>query len=403
MPTLRDALESAIAADFDDRAAHSAYADFLVEQGDPRGELIQVQLALEDDSRPAAERQRLQKREKQLLKEHEREWLAELAPFLLDDDWRSGLWDEESSKGAANWQIERGWLAGIDAPVITPHFAQALQAAPIARCLRRLELGRATSPALESADLADREVLEVLGEAPFLPCLRVLRFGDPGRDEINPENLEYGEVYEPVSVRGDGLVALLAETTRLEVLRLFCLFEEEELFDDLPNLPRLRVFQVHHAPNYDIAALTKHKAYANLEELSLMPHAVCHHESFLPRADVIRFLRSRNARKLRLLRLRLSEMGDPGVKAIIDTGLIDQLETLDLRHGEVTDKGALALAKGIPGGPLQRLDLQRNRLTPTGIAALEALNLPSLRTDFQQQPDEHGNYTDQYLYDGDWE
>ena len=43
--------------------SHSAYADYLMEQGDPRGEFIQVQLALEDPSRPAAERSDAPKRE----------------------------------------------------------------------------------------------------------------------------------------------------------------------------------------------------------------------------------------------------------------------------------------------------------------------------------------------------
>src|SRR5262249_5265412 len=42
------ALEEALAEDPDDRAAHAAYADHLAERGNPRGELIQVQLALED-------------------------------------------------------------------------------------------------------------------------------------------------------------------------------------------------------------------------------------------------------------------------------------------------------------------------------------------------------------------
>src|SRR5436190_22265883 len=54
-PTRR-ALEQALAEDPDDLAAHSAYADLLVELGDPRGEFIQVQLALEREGLDAAER-----------------------------------------------------------------------------------------------------------------------------------------------------------------------------------------------------------------------------------------------------------------------------------------------------------------------------------------------------------
>jgi uncharacterized protein (TIGR02996 family) len=45
---LREALEAALVENPDDLAAHRAYADHLMELGDPRGEFIQVQLALED-------------------------------------------------------------------------------------------------------------------------------------------------------------------------------------------------------------------------------------------------------------------------------------------------------------------------------------------------------------------
>src|SRR5437016_5949383 len=58
--SLREALESALVANPDDLASHMAYADYLIEQGDPWGELIRVQLALADTSKPAGERKKLQ-------------------------------------------------------------------------------------------------------------------------------------------------------------------------------------------------------------------------------------------------------------------------------------------------------------------------------------------------------
>lgn len=92
---MRQALEEVLVADPDDTTAHMAYADWLSEQDDPkdraRGEFVSVQLALADESRPAEQRKRLRKREGELLKAHQREWLGELAPFLLDgyelEDW----------------------------------------------------------------------------------------------------------------------------------------------------------------------------------------------------------------------------------------------------------------------------------------------------------------------------
>jgi uncharacterized protein (TIGR02996 family) len=78
------AFERALAENPDDPAGWSAYADYLAEQGSPRGEFMQVQIALEDESRSKEERKQLQAREKELLAKHEREWLGSLAPHLLD-------------------------------------------------------------------------------------------------------------------------------------------------------------------------------------------------------------------------------------------------------------------------------------------------------------------------------
>jgi uncharacterized protein (TIGR02996 family) len=81
---LRQSLEDAIAEDPDDLASHMAYADHLVELGDPRGELIQVQLALEDEKLSAAKRKKLQAREEALLKQHARTWLGPMAAYWID-------------------------------------------------------------------------------------------------------------------------------------------------------------------------------------------------------------------------------------------------------------------------------------------------------------------------------
>src|SRR5438093_1334944 len=76
----------AILDDPDDLASYAAYADWLAEQGAPRGEFMQVQLALEQEGRPARERARLKKREAELLAAHQAEWLGPLAPSLLSGE-----------------------------------------------------------------------------------------------------------------------------------------------------------------------------------------------------------------------------------------------------------------------------------------------------------------------------
>src|SRR4051794_16458728 len=66
-----EAFERALAADPHDLAAWRAYADYLTERGDPRGEFMQVQLALEDEARSKSERAALKKQKASLRKKHE--------------------------------------------------------------------------------------------------------------------------------------------------------------------------------------------------------------------------------------------------------------------------------------------------------------------------------------------
>src|SRR5947209_4016867 len=96
----REVLEAALVADPDDVATHRAYADLLTEEGDPRGELIAVQLALEDSARPPEERKRLRHREQNLLAAHGRDWLGPTADHLIEGQFR----------------FARGWLDALDLP-----------------------------------------------------------------------------------------------------------------------------------------------------------------------------------------------------------------------------------------------------------------------------------------------
>jgi uncharacterized protein (TIGR02996 family) len=88
MSDLREALEQALEANPDDLASHRAWADYLQEQPDPvlaaRGELIGVQLQLEDPDVKAQERKALKKREAELLEQHGRPGADQLAQTETD-------------------------------------------------------------------------------------------------------------------------------------------------------------------------------------------------------------------------------------------------------------------------------------------------------------------------------
>src|SRR5262249_31162745 len=129
-------LERAVLDDPDDLAAHSAYADWLGQEGDPRGELIQVQLALEKSERPAQERKELQRREQALLGGPGGAWLGGLADFLVGQQGVDDYFLKH--RGGYQFQWARGWLETIRVPQLSVAFARALARAPQARLLRRL-------------------------------------------------------------------------------------------------------------------------------------------------------------------------------------------------------------------------------------------------------------------------
>jgi uncharacterized protein (TIGR02996 family) len=223
-------LESALVENPDDLAAHMAHADYLSEQGDPRGEFIQVQLALEDASRKPAERKKLRQREEELLKLHGRQWLGETGRFLWgkwcgpDRPWR--------------YSFARGWLDSIRVLPGPTEAVEALAQAPEVRLLRRLEVvydmryhpfdfgqsveGPAKAFGVEDEDvyefLEDGYVLTPLLASPYLGNLRVFKvgFSDDG-----PNNLEHSTMVNPFDdVTADRVLKLLQRCPRLEELYL---------------------------------------------------------------------------------------------------------------------------------------------------------------------------------------
>ncbi len=110
-----EAFERALAADPHEMAGWGAHADHLSEQGDPRGEFMLVQLALEDESLPKAKRTALKKEEAALLEKHERDWLGPLAAITLDAEhvpfWGGG---KQGTRAPVAHRFDRGWLSRLE-------------------------------------------------------------------------------------------------------------------------------------------------------------------------------------------------------------------------------------------------------------------------------------------------
>jgi uncharacterized protein (TIGR02996 family) len=384
MPSLRDALEAALVEDPDDLATHRAYADYLQEQGDPRGEFIQVQLALEDPERTTAERRELERRERELLAAHEREWLGVLADELLgpvEDPWQQHVenlhWDEPVYNDI---RFVRGWLDRIALRALflesRGDLGQLLRTAPEARLLREM--------------IVEHHQILTLIPSPFLSNVRVFQLGE----SVDEDEGALG------SFPCETVPTFVAALPRLEKLLLFARgYEAAHLFA-LPNLTSLRVLQIYHLEErHPLEVLAANTALANLNRLLLHPHAA--NEPLINLAGVRAVLHSPHLRSLTHLQLRCSDLGDVGCTEIVTSGILKRLKVLDLRHGEITDAGARILADCPDLRRLERLDIDRNGLTQPGIDALRRVLGDKLRADDQQTAAELAQQ--HYLSEGDGE
>jgi uncharacterized protein (TIGR02996 family) len=389
---MREALEQALVDNPADVATHAAYADWLTEQGDPRGEFISVQLSLEGELVPPEERDKLLERGRELLDAHAREWLGDLAPVLLDGQ---GLYAAEDVR-APQWRFRRGWLSSLGNLWLAVPAARVIARSPQVRLLEELAVEYAcgedeTDPWEPGDDVPDDiqfVSLFPLLRSPYLGNVRRLRLGfDP---EVTGES-SYAF--------GHAAADLVAMMPRIEELRLFTRGVDAKKLFALPTLTHLRRLDYHHDRAYPLHVLAANPALARLEVLDLFPHYFDpqgdEDGSHLPYDSVVALFSSPHLTSLRHLALRESDMGDPGVAALVASPMLARLRLLDLSHGAVTDEGARLLAEH--ARHLERLDLTDNALTAAGVCALQRAGIP-VRAGDQHEPGD-----DRYLYVGEFE
>jgi uncharacterized protein (TIGR02996 family) len=374
----------------DDVASYGVYADWLEEQGDPRGDFINTQLRLEDESVKAADRKKLQAAEKTLLKENARNWVGEeLAPYLIDNkdvsriDWVKGK--------IQTYEFARGFLDSITVRHLLPEFAKALRQSPHAATLRKLNIEQVMS-ASELQDMdeyADREFDED-GENPSFQAMRGASFPNLRSFICNTEGYGTGVDIHKLLKKMPNLEELELEPRDIDLDELFKL-----------KLPQLKSLMVYHQYDYPIDVLAKNQSMANLEQIDFFPHAFDFDsdESYISAADMTAICRSKVMTKLQRLSLQSTEIGNEGLKEIVESGLINQLVLLNLHYGCITDEGAELLLKADLSG-LQILDLGGNYLSAKMVKALKAtgVNLQSSEM-FTGVPDDER----QHLYYGDME
>ncbi|HEY7423024.1 MAG TPA: TIGR02996 domain-containing protein [Gemmataceae bacterium] len=382
MPSLRDALEAALVEDPDDLATHRAYADYLQEQGDPRGEFIQVQLTLEDPERTAEERRELERRERELLAEHEREWLGGLADELLGPEGELGEEDHRHYE----IRFARGWLDRITLrypPLLDRggDVGKLLVKATEMRLLRELVLEY------------DEGMVEQFICSPFLGNVRVFQLG-------MRKNFFRGDLLLQPRMWSWAGSDSVAKLPRIEELYLFMRTYDAVGLFALSNLQNLRVLQVDQMVTpYPLGVLADNPALSNLTHLLLYPGVT--QRPLIDLAGIRAVIQSPYLQSLTHLQLRRSDLGDVGCTEIVTSGILKRLKALDLRRGEITDAGARILADCPDLQRLEHLDIDRNGLTQAGIDALRRVLGDRLRADYQQTAEELAQR--RYLYEGDWE
>lgn len=360
-------LEAALLDDPQDIQRWLVYADWLQVQGDPRGELMQVQLALEDESRSVQERKAIREKEETLLNAHAETFLGPFAERFLQAPARAWM-------PRPTYRFEKGMLHQI------------------------------TFTELSTEDI---EILKTWPQLPFLKELRVFGEEDEGvLGELVNVDLSHithfvsGEPGESSFADGAAVHRLVARMPSLEVLQTYShQVQTQEIFSE--QLPRLRVLTVHHIHHYPLDVLAQNPAMAQLEELDLVPHAlelVEEEQSYLDLRSIQAITgESSRLTNLQTLRLRQCSAGDAGIRSLVGWSGFSRLRVLDLVYGEVTDEGASLLANaGLVH--LKRLDLSGNSLTEVGVRRLKQTGVHLVANGQTQWGDDR-----EYLYFGDME
>jgi uncharacterized protein (TIGR02996 family) len=350
-------LEAAILADLDAAAPYSVYADWLEQQGDPRGELIQVQLARETSSDPE-----LETRERELLAAHANAWLGGLLDYPLgpvdpvEVTWRRGFVHGATVK--TSYQSD-------DAAFLYRNLASR----PVARFLRDLCLGAACSHHGDPPD--DVSILEALRDCP-LPALRSLSIDCLGRE------LSWTHVGD-VSIAN----ASLRELESLEIVTGRMTLGEI----DLPNLRTLRL-ETGGLPAHVLESIAA-ASWPALETLVIF-FGTDNYGGTCTEQHVRPILEGANLPRLTTLALCNGTFADELVPLVARSAILPRLRRLDLSKGTMGADGAKTLLRHARAFThLEALDLSENYLPAD---ACKRLARPGVNVSSQKIEGDYGRY-----------
>lgn len=402
MQTEAEAFMQRIRAYPDDDAPRLVFADWLDEQGDPRGAFIRVQLALaqldtesqaEEEDRPIRPgrellRQELIQKQDDLLATHAEEWTAPFRRFATRPRFHRGFVEEvnvdaHSFIRHAHELFDAGPLrhlylldigetlpALLTTPLLSRLSALTIHAShagePLARAiarsehlsgLKRLDLSRNRFEADAAEYLAASAALANLEELD----LRENLLGEAGARAL-AASPHLGQLRN-LDLRGNGIgpggAEALAVTERLQSLHSLGLAKNDVGSPRIQSLSRVSCLL--RFPNLDLSD-NDIGPTALLAVLSRPAGSI---------ADV----------KIRKLNLSQNDLGDAGVRILARSPELTGLKVLDLTNCGIGDEGARALAPSPHLNQLVNLKLGNNPIGDPGFREfLPFSHLSSLRS-----------------------
>jgi len=369
-------LEQAVLDAPDDKSRWRVYSDWLQGEGDPRGELMALQIQLET-KRDA----KLSKRAGAILEQHAAALLGPLRahPTTLDGKdkpvatWRRGFID--SLRISYNSYARDG-----QPPIDVPKWLSEVLEHPSAVFVREIVLAEYNTGDWDkkrsSSQVYQHLTDQIVDAAPrALERLVVGEYEFPDETEISWTWLG--------SVGGIWKVCpkLKSLTMQGGSIALGTI--------DAPSLTELTL-RTGGLPGPALKSLAA-AAMPKLERLEVWlgtgeyggEHDV---------ADLAPLLTGKLTPKLTHLGLKNAQHQDEVAILLAKAPIVKQLTSLDLSMGCMTDDGALALAKGARGWNLQSLDVSENYLSSVGIAAVKKLaNKVNVKS--QREADDDGDGT----------
>lgn len=352
-------LEALIAKNPDEGGNYGVYADWLIQQGDPRGELINTQLKRETMPDSAE----LTDRITALHAKHDADWLGELATQKdgFSVSWRRGFLHEVTLGDDDSADVELGELY------------QKLRPLPVAQLLHSLRFAAFQNddgePSWDSA-------VGAMVEYGVPATLRKLIFD---RGDYWDISWTYLNTLEPVYARVPDLEHLEIILGHMNLGTI--------------DLPKLKHFEVwtggFTGDNMKSVVAAK---WPKLETLLLRFGGSEDYGGTCTVEDVLPLLDGKTIPNVKHLALANSPFIDALIPQLAKSSLLEQITTLDLSLGEMTDEGANAIVEHAHAFKhLTKLDVHRNYLTADAITALKGV-VANTEAGGQESPDEDYRY-----------